>query len=725
MAESARIQELFQRWQEARRQGKSVSVEELCQDCPDLTAALRQQIEQGQSTDQGAGGTVVQTVAPGAGAPASVPVSGSMRFLELEAGSEPVPGYRLVARLGRGAFGQVWKAVGPGGFSVAMKFVRMDEMGERIELRSLEVMKDVRHANLLAMFGAWKQADMLIVAMELGERTLLERLVQVRKEGLPGIPWDELISYMDDAARGIDYLNEPRHALDGSKSALSIQHRDIKPQNLLLQGGCVKVADFGLAKFLEQTAATNSGSMTASYAAPECFKGKTSNRSDQYSLAVTYCQLRGGSLPFTGSNVNQLMIAHVGRPPDLSMLPAEERPVLGRALAKEPEQRWPSCRAFVRALEEAHARPAEQPGREGVSLALGVDSLPTVVPSAPPASSWQGKTAGRKQRRVFVGLLAGAVAIAAGLATGIALNLQIGEAGIRATVTKVLAQAPTTPGETTLATVATRTTPDTRRTTLETKKTIPEKSHEEIRKAKAAARIADGVAAMKNDRMKEAIDCFDDAEKLDPENVALYVFRAEAYQEQGKHRPAIKDFDQAIDRGRRNADTLTARGRSKASSTIKDYKGAIEDFTQALKLDKQHFDAHRFRAVAHLEDSQPDAALGDALEAIAINPKHAPTYHTLGRIHLQLKQVDKAIAAFGRAIDNDIDYARAYLSRARGQVQKGNDKDAVRDFGQVIRVNKDLVLEAYEERAAAYGRLGMKAEMRADLEMVKKLKAMK
>src|SRR5205823_6312901 len=98
-----------------------------------------------------------------------------------------------------------------------------------------------------------------------------------QEQGLPGIPREELLEYLREAAKGIDHLN-----------GLDIQHRDIKPQNLLLVGGSVKVADFGLAKLLEHSVATNSGSMTPAYAAPEFLNGQTTAQSDQYSLAVTY-----------------------------------------------------------------------------------------------------------------------------------------------------------------------------------------------------------------------------------------------------------------------------------------------------------------------------------------------------------------------------------------------------------------------------------------------------
>lgn len=264
-------------------------------------------------------------------------------------GAEPVPGYRLVEQLGKGGFGEVWRALGPGGVPVALKLVSLDE-GGKVEERAMEVIKSIRHPHLLPVFGIWRKNKWLIVAMELADRTLLDRYKEAVGQGFPGIPAPEIHEHFADAARGLDYLNEPRHVAGADSGPMAIQHRDIKPQNILLVGGCSKVADFGLARVLEGSTSGHSGSMTPTYAAPEFFAGKTSSHSDQYSLAVTYCHLRGGRPPFTGT-IQEVMMAHVHNPPDLSMVPENERPAVARALSKNPKDRWPSCRAFVDALK--------------------------------------------------------------------------------------------------------------------------------------------------------------------------------------------------------------------------------------------------------------------------------------------------------------------------------------------------------------------------------------
>ena len=283
----------------------------------------------------------------------------------LHPGMKPLSDYELVSLLGRGGYGEVWKAHGPGGFDVALKFIRFGS-AVPVEQRALDLMRTIKHPHLLPIFGAWRKEKFLIIAMELGAGTLMQRLQECKNEGQEGIPFAELREYLADAAKAIDYLNER-----------GIQHRDVKPQNLLMVGGGVKVADFGLAKFLEQSMASNSGSLTPAYAAPEFFNGHTSQQSDQYSLAISYCQMRGGRLPFNG-NPAQLMAGHLMQSPDLSMLSPPERPVLTRALAKKPEERWPNCRAFAEELYRASQPPPVLPPSPPtpVPVALG-KPLPT------------------------------------------------------------------------------------------------------------------------------------------------------------------------------------------------------------------------------------------------------------------------------------------------------------------------------------------------------------
>jgi serine/threonine protein kinase len=312
--------------------------------------------------------------------PAESAVTGTEAIV-LEPGTRPLPEYELVRKLGQGGFGQVWQARGPGGFQVALKFIWLGGQAARVEMRSLELMKHVRHAHLLSQSGAWQRGGYLIIAMELADRSLQDRL----NECPTGIPAAELWESMREAAKGNDYLSERRHpSADGS--LMSILHKDIKPLNLLLVGGAVKVADFGLARLLETTVNQVTGGQTPAFAAPEFFRGEATPWSDQYSLAVSYCLLRGGRLPFDG-DYYQIVGGHLTGQPDLTMLPEAERPTVARALAKEPRERWPSCRAFVEALT---ASGKVEPSQQATSGQPEIPDHLQVFPIAP-VTLWDGE----------------------------------------------------------------------------------------------------------------------------------------------------------------------------------------------------------------------------------------------------------------------------------------------------------------------------------------------
>jgi len=369
MASETVITALLRQWEQGRQQGQLIPVEELCHINPELTEEVRLRIRLLEAMDRSFPQPSTPTMARGVGA--ATTGRPSVLVSLLQPGLEPVTGYRLVEGLGRGGFGEVWKAEAPGGFAVALKFVLLIGRAGPAETRALEVIRHIRHPNLLATFGSWEKNGLLIIAMELADCTLGDRLSESVRRGRNGIPRDELLGYMEEAAKGLDYLNSPIHEVDGREN-VSVQHRDIKPQNILLIGGGVKVADFGLARLLEQTVVSHSGSLTPLYAPPEFFNGQTTRTSDQYSLAITYCQLRGGRLPFDG-NVAQVTAGHLYRAPDLSMIQEAERPIVQKALAKESDARWPTCQAFVDALTSLYrAAPVIDTSGAGGTIAAAV-----------------------------------------------------------------------------------------------------------------------------------------------------------------------------------------------------------------------------------------------------------------------------------------------------------------------------------------------------------------
>jgi len=265
-----------------------------------------------------------------------------------EPDTEPFPGYRLVEPIGTGGFGEVWKCVAPGGIFKAIKFVYGnlnsldgDDARALQEMKALERVKEVRHPFVVSIEQIRDIGGELCIVMELADKNLHDCLVEYQQAGRPGIPRDILLGFLDDAAVGLDHLIEKHN----------LQHLDVKPRNLFTVADRVKVADFGLVKQLERSSSSGlMGGVTPIYAAPETFSNKISKHSDQYSLAIVYVELLTGKRPFAGKNIRQLALQHMTEEPDLSMLPAGDRPSVARAMSKEPDQRFPSCTAFIRSL---------------------------------------------------------------------------------------------------------------------------------------------------------------------------------------------------------------------------------------------------------------------------------------------------------------------------------------------------------------------------------------
>lgn len=282
----------------------------------------------------------------------------------IQSGYEPIPGYRLEEQIGSGGFGEVWRAEAPGGLHKAIKFVHgalSDRQATR-ELRSLERIKGVHHPFLLTLERFEVVAGRLIIVTELADGSLEDVYRRHRDRGSCGIPRAALLAYLHDAADALDYLH----------NRYQLQHLDVKPGNLLMVGGHVKIADFGLLKDLRDVECSMVGGLTPIYAPPEVFDGRPSPTSDQYSLAVMYQELLTGTRPFTGRTIAQLATQHVHSAPNLDPLPASDRPIIARSLEKNPTRRYGGCMELVEALRAAGDRSSQPRNRaESVTICNG------------------------------------------------------------------------------------------------------------------------------------------------------------------------------------------------------------------------------------------------------------------------------------------------------------------------------------------------------------------
>ena len=272
-------------------------------------------------------------------------------------GTYPIPGHRLTGRLGAGSFAEVWEAVRDDGSKVALKFLDTRAKGSALiagEVRMLRGLAALRHPNIIQLHAVIPSSKYLVLVMERADCNLTDLREAYVKETGGNVPPEHAVDLLDQAATALDFLATQN--VGGATHGL--QHCDVKPTNLLLVGYTLKIADFGLCAGSGWHTHQKGWKGTRPYAAPELFNGTAAPGTDQYALAVTFCELVMGERPFWQGTPADAPPA--GMPLDLTKLRESEFPIISRALHPYPSSRWPGCRAFLQALRKALATPREQ-----------------------------------------------------------------------------------------------------------------------------------------------------------------------------------------------------------------------------------------------------------------------------------------------------------------------------------------------------------------------------
>src|SRR6195256_6561964 len=293
--------------------------------------------------------------------------------------------YEVVGELGRGAMGVVYKAVDPViGRAVAVKTIRLSEEGTGLSRPELltRFQTEARaaglltHPNIVVVFDAGEEDGLYYITMELVEGKSLQALLD---DG-HGFPLPRTLRIMEQTCSALQFAHER-----------NVIHRDIKPANLMLTADdTVKVTDFGTAKILQFGTVQQTAHVmgTPSYMSPEQVKGRAvDGRSDIFSLGVMLYEMVSGAKPFPGQNITTVIYKIVNEEPippkqvDPTIHPGISAVVM-RALAKDPDTRYQSCREMLEDLRNYRSLNAT-PGNPQSTMAMSPDAANAAVAMSP------------------------------------------------------------------------------------------------------------------------------------------------------------------------------------------------------------------------------------------------------------------------------------------------------------------------------------------------------
>ncbi len=264
-------------------------------------------------------------------------------------------GYTVVRTLGSGGMGEVYLVDHPrlprrDALKVLPAALTCDNEYRQRFNREADIVARLWHPNIVSVHDRGETDGQLWLTMDYVEGTDAARLLGDYHGA--GLPPGEVVRLVTAVADALDYAHERQ-----------LLHRDVKPSNILLSDAesgrqRILLADFGIARWVDDSSGLTATDMTVgtvAYAAPEQLLGDPiDGRADQYALAATAFHLLTGQQPFQHTNPAVVISQHLTAPPpaiadrvpELSSL----GPVFSRALAKKPNDRYPSCLEFAAAL---------------------------------------------------------------------------------------------------------------------------------------------------------------------------------------------------------------------------------------------------------------------------------------------------------------------------------------------------------------------------------------
>lgn len=287
-------------------------------------------------------------------------------FGELQKQGMPtIQGYRVLGTLGKGGMGMVFRAEQVSlhrevALKVLSRELTKDPQFVAKFVAEARAAAKLQHPNVVAVFDVEHAGDTYYYAMELMQGSLEDEL---KKGGALAV--DRALRVIADAAAGLAYAE-----------SLGIVHRDIKPDNLMLdQHGVVKIADLGLARSDDEAEEQAIG--TPHFMAPEqVLRKDIDHRTDLYALGCTFYRLLTNRTPFRGQSVKDILRAQVKDEAEPAhkvngAVPAEVSAIVAKLMAKEPKDRYQTANALLEDLE----RLLQPPAKKGLWIGLAAAAV--------------------------------------------------------------------------------------------------------------------------------------------------------------------------------------------------------------------------------------------------------------------------------------------------------------------------------------------------------------
>ncbi len=329
-------------------------------------------------------------------------------------------GYTIVRLLGSGGMGEVYLAQHPrlprrDALKVLPTALTADhEFRERFS-REANVAAELWHPHIVGIHDRGEFEGQLWLSMDYVEGTDAAELL---RSGYPsGMPEAEAFEIITAVADALDYAHQR-----------GLLHRDVKPANILLTDADprtrrILLADFGIARELGDISgltATNMVVGTTAYSAPEQLMGADiDGRADQYALGCTAFHLLTGSAPYQNSNPAIVISRHLSAPPpqigERRPELADLDPVIAKVLAKDADDRYPSCSDFATALS----------GQPSSATADTVDAAAATAPTTPAPASPKPRPHRAQRRMLRPAVLISAIATVVLVAVAVVIGAQL------------------------------------------------------------------------------------------------------------------------------------------------------------------------------------------------------------------------------------------------------------------------------------------------------------